>query len=237
MKKTNNSKKAIVKKGTGLLIREFNKEKRTVLLDLSGNDSEATTGEKMNCYRNDASVLFYIANSYWSATKTLEEKINNCFAAETDSSDLITSLVLPYLFDFRHFVEVSLKALFMNATGEQAETIHNLKKLFISTRDSIMSLQRDKRSGIFAISDEKYNSSMAEIENYLNEMEKIIIPYALKEPFVEYYRFLFNTDNNLGNPVVTLDFEKEKQLQNDYYNAYKQLIKAIHKIHYIFDMH
>ena len=44
-----NNKKAIVKKGTGQLIREFNKEKKTVLLDLSGNDIEATTGGKTNC--------------------------------------------------------------------------------------------------------------------------------------------------------------------------------------------
>ena len=77
MKNTKNSNKAIVKEVTGQLIREFNKEKKTVLLDLSGNDIETPAGEKTNCYRNDASVLFYIANSYWNATKTLEEKIKS----------------------------------------------------------------------------------------------------------------------------------------------------------------
>lgn len=154
MKNTKNRKKAIVKEGTGQLIREFNKEKKTVLLDLSGNDIETPAGAKTNCYRNDASVLFYIANSYWNATKTLEEKIKNCFEDEKDYSDLITQLVMPYLFEFRHFVEVSLKALFMNATGEQAETIHDLDKLFISAKDAILALQRDERPGILAISDE-----------------------------------------------------------------------------------
>lgn len=125
-----------------------------MLLDLSGNDIETPAGAKTNCYRNDASVLFYIANSYWNATKTLEEKIKNCFEDEKDYSDLITQLVMPYLFEFRHFVEVSLKALFMNATGEQAETIHDLDKLFISAKDAILALQRDERPGILAISDE-----------------------------------------------------------------------------------
>ena len=232
-----NNKKAIVKKGTGQLIRGFNKEKKTVMLDLSGNDIEATTGEKMNCYRNDASVLFYIANSYWKATKTLEEKINNCFEAEKDCSDLITQLVMPYLFEFRHFVEVSLKALFMNATGEQAEIVHDLDKLFISAKDAIMTLKRDERPGILAITDEEYNSSMANIKKYLDKMEKIIIPYASSEPTVEYYRFLFDRNNNLDNPIIILDYEKERQLQNDYYSAYKWLIRSIHEIHYIFDMH
>ena len=204
MKNTKNSKKAIVKEGTGQLIREFNKEKKTVLLDLSGNDIETPAGEKTNCYRNDASVLFYIANSYWNATKTLEEKIKNCFEDEKDYSDLITQLVMPYLFEFRHFVEVSLKALFMNATGEQAKTIHDLDKLFISAKDAILALQRDERPGILAISDEKYNSSMASIKKYLNKMEKIIIPYASSEPSVEYYRFLFDKNNNLDDPIISV---------------------------------
>lgn len=237
MKNTKNRKKAIVKEGTGQLIREFNKEKKTVLLDLSGNDIETPAGGKTNCYRNDASVLFYIANSYWNATKTLEEKIKNCFEDEKDYSDLITQLVMPYLFEFRHFVEVSLKALFMNATGEQAETIHDLDKLFISAKDAILALQRDERPGILAISDEKYNSSMASIRKNLKKMEEIIIPYASSEPSVEYYRFLFDKNNNLDDPIITLDYEKERQLQNKYYRAYKWLIRSIHEIHYIFDMH
>jgi hypothetical protein len=237
MKNTKNRKKAIVKEGTGQLIREFNKEKKTVLLDLSGNDIETPAGGKTNCYRNDASVLFYIANSYWNATKTLEEKIKNCFEDEKDYSDLITQLVMPYLFEFRHFVEVSLKALFMNATGEQAETIHDLDKLFISAKDAILALQRDERPGILAISDEKYNSSMASIRKNLKKMEEIIIPYASSEPSVEYYRFLFDKNNNLDDPIITLDYEKERQLQNEYYRAYKWLIRSIHEIHYIFDMH
>ena len=237
MKTTKNSKKAIVKNGTGQLVREFNREKRTVLLDLSGNDIEATTYGKINCYRNDASVLFYIANSYWNATKTIEEKISNCFEAEKDYSDLITQLVMPYLFEFRHFVELSLKALFMNATGEQAEIVHDLDKLFISAKDAIMALQRDERPGILAITDEKYNSSMANIKKYLDKMEEIIVPYASSEPSVEYYRFLFDRNNNLDNPIITLDFEKERQLQNEYYSAYKWLIRSIHEIHYIYDMH
>lgn len=231
----NNNKKTIVKKGTGQLIRGFNKEKKTVMLDLSGNDIEETTGE--NCYRNDASVLFYIANSYWSATKTIEEKISNCFEAEKDCSGLITRLVIPYLFEFRHFVELSLKALYMNATGKQAETVHDLHKLFKSAKNAIMDLKQDKRPGMLAITDEKYNSSMANIKKYLEKMEEIIDSYASSEPFVEYYRFLFDRNNNLGNPKITLNFEKERQLQNEYYSAYKWLIRSIHEIHYIYDMH
>lgn len=144
---------------------------------------------------------------------------------------------MPYLFEFRHFVEVSLKALFMNATGEQAETIHDLDKLFISAKDAILALQRDERPGILAISDEKYNSSMASIRKNLKKMEEIIIPYASSEPSVEYYRFLFDKNNNLDDPIITLDYEKERQLQNEYYRAYKWLIRSIHEIHYIFDMH
>ncbi len=232
-----NTKKAIVKKGSGLLIKEFNKEKRTVCLDLSGNDNEVTTGGKKKCCRNDASVLFYIANSYWTATKILEEKIDNFFTVNKDCSDLIAQLVMPYLFEFRHFVEVSLKALFMNATGEQAKTVHNIDKIFICAKEAIMALQRDERKGIFAISDEKYNSSMGNITKYLEKMGEIIIPYALREPSVEYYRFIFDRNNNLDEPIIRLNFEKERQLQNEYYTAYKLLIKSIREIHYIFDMY
>lgn len=98
-------------------------------------------------------------------------------------------------------------------------------------------MQRDERPGILAISDEKYNSSMASIRKNLKKMEEIIIPYASSEPSVEYYRFLFDKNNNLDDPIITLDYEKERQLQNEYYRAYKWLIRSIHEIHYIFDMH
>lgn len=53
-------------------------------LDLSGNDKEATNGKRKNHHRYDVPVLIYIANSFWNATKTLEEKINNSFEVEKD---------------------------------------------------------------------------------------------------------------------------------------------------------
>ncbi len=154
-----------VKRGTGQLRIGINKEKRTAQLDLSGNDNETRPDGKINCFRNDASVLFYIANSYWNATKTLEEKIRNCFDADKDCSDLITQLVIPYFFEFRHFVELSLKALFMNATGEQAENTHELDKLFNTTKEAILNLKPDVRQGIFTISNEQYETAMVEIKN------------------------------------------------------------------------
>ncbi len=71
----------------------------------------------------------------------------------------------------------------------------------------------------------------------MNQMEDIIIPYASNEPSVEYYRFIFDKYNNMKKPVVSLDYEEERQIQNNYYSAYKWLIRSIQKIHYIFDMH
>ena len=221
-----------VKRGTGKKALSYDMKKRIVSIDYSGYDSRFA--EETACYRNDASVLFSLANSYWSATIAIEEKLQRGF--EKENIDLVAKLIVPYLFEFRHFVELSIKALYMAVTGEQAKIEHDIKSLFPNMKEALLKLERDDRKGIFNITDEVFFDAKSNIEDYLNQMEEIVMPYFKNEPAVEYYRFLFDTNNNLNSPEIYLDFDYQKNLQKEYHIAYKKLISEIHKIHYIYDM-
>ena len=222
-----------VKKGTGKKAIYYIMDEKKVCIDFSGND-DFTGEQQIRCYRNDASVLFSLANSYWAATLAIEEQIKIGF--ELEDIKKVSKLIIPYLFNFRHFVELSIKALFMGTRGEKLENTHDICKLFARMKDVVLKLERDDRKGIFAISDEEYDDAKTNIEEYLKQMEDILIPYFKKEPAVEYYRFLFDRDNNLDFPEIDFDFNSQSLLQKDYHKTYKKIIREIHRIHYIYDM-
>lgn len=59
--------------GSGLFRIDFDREKKLIRLNFSGNDEDNT------CFRNDASILFFVSNSYCNAYHCLERELKSRF--------------------------------------------------------------------------------------------------------------------------------------------------------------
>ena len=174
------------KNGSGYILLDFDEKTETVNLDVSGNDGD------FGSFRNDASILWTVAQSYMTSCKVLLKSIENGF--ENSDRYLVTNLIIPYYFNFRHYIEVSLKAITLWANKSNYKTIHGLSELFTDVKQSI---------GAILTKPEMWNSNVKKDEvsermaKYLLDLEKNISIVEQNETSVEYYRFIFETNNQL----------------------------------------
>ena len=78
------------KNGSGYILLDFDEKTKTVNLDVSGNDGD------FGSFRNDASILWTVAQSYMTSCKVLLKPIENSF--ENSDRYLVTNLIIPYYF-------------------------------------------------------------------------------------------------------------------------------------------
>ena len=192
-----------IKSGTGYSVQSIDRENKTIRIDFSGNpDSNDPIFDKNDgCLRNDASILFFVANSYKSAFLCLGKEIENRF----DKNKEIEHLILPYLFNFRHYVELELKALYVTLTGESPKITHDLNELISNINDKLTNLdysEIDKGQGIFFISEKKFKDTKDECLETVEKLKNLIAEYSKDEPAVEYYRYIFGKNLVLNNPVM-----------------------------------
>lgn len=97
------------------------REKKAIQVDFSGN-------AKDGCYRNDASILFFAAKSYKDAFAVISQELNRRIEADCRANE-IEHLILPYYFNFRHYVELELKALIVVLSGDSPKLSHKSGEL------------------------------------------------------------------------------------------------------------
>lgn len=193
--------------GSGATATWLNRENKTIKIDFSGFDGNL-------CFRNDASILFFASNSYRSAFLSLGRDLEERFETYIDKD--IAHLVLPYLFNFRHFVELELKALYTAITNNSPKITHDLKILLSYNKNALKELSFEEiDKSYISITEEKFNVSKKEACDIFDNLEIIINKYIEKEITVEYYRYIFEiqTENRekylaLNNPVIELDFKE-----------------------------
>lgn len=193
--------------GSGASMHWLDREEKRVKVDFSGYDGEM-------CFRNDASILFFASNSYRSAFLSLGRDLENRF--ENNAEKDIEHLILPYLFNFRHFVELELKALYVAMTNESPFVSHDLKSLSDKTEKALnnityKSIDRISRN----VSEEEFNNFKNEAISIFSDLKRMILQYCLTEVAVEYYRYIFEKDGNnisLKNPVIEFDFKHQNEL-------------------------
>lgn len=179
-----------MKTGSGLTHHTMNRKKKYVSIDFAGNDEE-------QCYRNDASVLFFAANSYWAAHCILAEELDNRFTMNV-RDNAIEHMIMPYYFTFRHYVELYLKALYICIKEEQPNNIHDIKDLLIQIQTIIKDTD--------ATSNDKLLLSA------VSNLKRLITSYGRLESAVEYYRYIFDKNYNLPNSKLSLDLPKTQTL-------------------------
>ena len=208
--------------GSGRFEYSINYEDKQICIDYSGRD------ENDNCFRNDSSIMFFLANSYAYSANVLLDKINEGFETKSDYR-IISKLVIPYMFHTRHYIELELKGLIARLKDNKghASNEHDLRKLIEELETCLKSYTYDQ------VGDEYYKRSLYEknmtiVMERFDSAKKTIYKYIDEEPFVEFYRFIFQRDYRLKKEYVSFDYNNQKSLFNSVYNDFKVIIKLLH---------
>ena len=197
---------AKVKSGTGLSRHSINYEEMKVGVDLSGDYDG-------NCYRNDASVFFFAANSYKHAFYLIGKEFERRFEEGAKNKD-IEHLILPYCFNFRHYVELELKGYIVAIDKVPPAKTHDLKSLLGRFSKTLENIEVEDHS-IFT---EKADENIAKAISSLGIIEDRITTYLETEPAADFYRFIFDKDMKklmMRETVISLDFVKTRELFRD----------------------
>ena len=215
--------------GSGLIKIAFDREEKRIKMDFSGNF------EDNSCFRNDASILFFASNSYRSAFLSLGRDLNNRF--EKYILKDIEHLIIPYLFNFRHFVELELKALYVAITNKSPVLTHDLKKLLDVAGDALEYINFEKIDKMYYdMTEEKFNELKEEVISVFNHLKRMVEQYNSTEVAVEYYRYIFENDKkvlSLKNPIIQLDFNATNELFLNIRNSVDKLRLTLRELIYI----
>lgn len=181
-------------------------QEKEIYFDISGY-VQLTYPNKVRCFRNDGSVLWKIGEGYKSSCIIMLDEISRCF--ENDDCNSIFGLIFPFYFNFRHYIEVSLKAIFLWATHSKYENTHDLLKLYDSVETALSEICNKREIWNENITEEMANENLRKIKGCLADLKQEIDFYLSIEPAVEYYRFAFGTKNELIQDVIGFDYEKE----------------------------
>jgi len=176
--------------------------------------------------------LFYVSNNYRQGYYILEKELDNCFNERVNAREL-SHIVLPLLFNFRHYVELEIKALIVALTSESPRVTHELDVLFNDLRE-VLNIEYARYSDNVL-----KNSLDSLINNIVEPLNELIDRYTSSEPAVEYYRYIFETqkDNNekrlvLNNPIITIDFKELKELFNGIISLFNNIRLELNKMDY-----
>ena len=191
-----------MKNGTGLTEHSIDYENKTISINFSSNYH----GE---CYRNDPSIFFFAANSYRSSFYVISKHMNNCFENRFDQKE-IEHLILPYVFSFRHYLELELKAIISSITNKKVQDTHSLKDLMHSLEEALKSIPENEEP--YRVFQLNYQENKTKALDAYNTISGMIKEFLKSEPSVEYYRYLFKTKMTLDNPILKLDFNNTDKL-------------------------
>lgn len=216
--------------GTGLSEHFIDRENKRVAIDFSG---KAQNGEN---FRNDSSILFFCANSYKSAFLCLDNELKSRFENHTVDKD-IEHMILPYYFNFRHYVELSLKALIIALTKESPTLTHDLQELMTCIIMGINAIEFDEKTPAIFCTKDKFEKAKHEAIEITNELKIKISEYQELECAVEFYRYIFERENKhliLRHHSIELDYNKIHLLFIETRDLFDKLSVKLRDITYIY---
>ncbi len=130
----------------------------------------------------------------------LSKQIEKFFAVQNRKE--VEHLILPYYFNFRHYLELELKALIVGMANKSPNIIHDLGKLWKDFSEIFSSLNYEADVVLkFQISTEEFEKQKVKISSIMRETEMLLREYIEIEPNVEYYRFIFTTGIDKKNQL------------------------------------
>ena len=219
--------------GTGLSVHRFDFLTKSMSIEFNGIVREVDKSGKIvdHCFRNDASILFFAANSYKKSFDVISNKIDALFM-EPESNKVardISHLILPYYFSFRHFVELELKAYIMCITKRKPKKSHTLNDLYNDYYNKLRSLQYKGIDLILPKQDFRDHKNKAmEISRLLREK---LDSYIDLESADEYYRFILELpDKNDTDKSLKLNRSEIKLEYGDTDRLFRDMCKLFNAI-------
>lgn len=224
--------------GPGFSIHQLIRDKKYVSIDFCGYEPKNINffGDKTTCFRNDASVLFFAANSYWNAFNVISDELKKRFEENYPDKE-IERLILPYYFNFRHFAELELKALIAATSKSLPNATHNLNDLLCCLKTSVDQLEINTEGRFSYIKEDFFEKTKGTIGNLCIELETFINQYNENEYSQEYYRYIFETEKKqiiLKHPIVQLDYPTVNTLFTDIKNTLYEICKNLSFITYVY---
>ena len=236
------------KSGTGFIKTEIDIDNLTFCVDFTGKDTHkiwnpktSSLEETTSNYFNSESVLFYVSNSYWFANRSIYRNLITAIEdyknGQKNNSQYkyILRHILPYYFNFRHFVETELKALSIAVKRITAIANHNLTNLVDDLIDGVKSLTLESK-GVFLKKQEELEEKKTIVLQILHNLGNNINEYVKLEPSDDYYRFIFDKDFQCGNPVVKLDLNLTEQLFSNIVSNFREIETELHNIMYFYHL-
>lgn len=227
-----------IKNGTGLSVHSYDKEKKIVEIDFSGYEPENCNflGEKDNCLRNDASVIFFAANCYWESFNLISNELDSRFEDNNSSAD-VENLILPYYFNFRHFVELELKALIVALSKQTPKTTHDISYLMKTLIELVSEIKYDPTDSYVFRGEIDYIITKKAVIQMCFDLEKLVDKYLKYEYAAEYYRYIFEQEKGdivLKHPVIKLDYPTMNKLLYKIHKLFSEICMELQNIKYIY---
>ncbi len=153
---------------------------------------------------------------------------------EADVQKEVRHLVLPYYFNFRHYVELELKGLIITMTNEMPKITHDLKSLWKVFSEKMDELKYNSEVVNDKVKEVNFVRVKNDIKIHMKQAYNILEEYVKEEPAADYYRFLFDTKFELSKILVELDFGYVDKLFRDMANEFKLINAKLHEIVYIY---
>jgi len=208
-------------------MHQIEREKKVIQVDFSGNANDG-------CYRNDASILFFAANSYKDAFSVLSQELERRFEADCRVKD-IEHLILPYYFNFRHYVELELKALIVMLSGDSPKLSHKLGELVENFSNLVDEVKHDPTDRFHTV--EEFEKDRKVVKDLIYNLKKRIHQYMSLEYADEYYRYIFEQEKHalaLKNDTIELDYINTNKLFYDILKLFVDIRLALRSIVYIY---
>ena len=201
----------------GLSTHSINRKTKKVEIDFSGYEPEWTNviGDKTLCLRNDASILFFVANSYWTAFDLISKELNKRFENEYNNKEL--------------------KALIVALSTSSPETTHKLNVLANELSNLIKDIERDPK----ICSEQTRYIEAKEKSIYLcDKLKELIAKYCDIEFADEFFRYIFEKKNgsiNLKHYVIKLNYCVENDLFNNIHELLMNICDELSSYKYIYN--
>ena len=233
--------------GSGLVEVAIDAEKLCFSVDFTGKETHEvydieTGGSKTitSNYFNSETVLFYVSNSYFLAYraiyKQLLQKVEEYKANKSNqNTHLVVRHILPYYFNYRHFIETQLKALSVAVKRIAIMENHDLKGLTTDVIEGINSLSVTLTNIKIKDADtlEKHKGVLIQ---HFQKLAPLIDEYLKIEPSPEYYRYIFEKNFVCQNPKVSLDLNYTEKLFGDILNCFREIERDLFEVVYFWHL-
>lgn len=233
--------------GSGLVEVAIDAEKLLFTVDFSGKethdvyDMETSSIKTITSnYFNSETVLFYVSNSYFlayrSIYKHLLQKVEEYKENKSNhNTHLVVRHILPYYFNYRHFIETQLKALSVAVKRIAIMENHDLKELTKDILDGINDLTPDSKN--IKIKDvETLQKHKDILIHHFDILKPLIDEYLTMEPSPEYYRYIFEKNFVCKNPKVSLDLNYTEKLFSDIVNCFRDIERDLFEVVYFWHL-